>query len=108
MDSQDAELAALKCDVMTGWDEARRVPSKAAMNCEMRIWAKMSQKRAGEDSPRKMVEVVEEVLLRRGRRGERSLEVYLIWELLVGLRMSSSSGMWLIVVSVSESGPDST
>lgn len=78
VDSQDAELAALKCDVMTGWEEAMRVPSKAAMNWETRIWAKMSQKRAGEVSPRKMkdfaVEVAEAVLLRRGRRGERSVK----------------------------------
>lgn len=108
MDSQEAELAALKCDVMTGWDEAMRVPSKAAMNWEMRIWAKMSQKRAGAVSPRKMkdlaVEVAEAVLLRRGRRGERSvkgfvlsLSLYLMWLLLFRVlwvvRMPSSSSM---------------
>lgn len=109
VDSQDAELAALKCDVMTGWDEAMRVPSKAAMNWEMRIWAKMSQKRAGQVSPRKMKDFaveVEAVLLRRGRRGERSvkgfvllsLSLYLMWlllslKLLWAVRMPSSSSM---------------
>lgn len=130
VDSQDAELAALKCDVMTGWDEAMRVPSKLAMNWETRIWAKMSQKRVGEDSPRKMKDfaVVEEVaeaeLLRRGRRGERSvkgwfvsLSLYLMWMwlLLLLLRLfrvgrtpsSSSSSIWLILECVSESGPGS-
>lgn len=123
MESQEAEFAALKCDVMTGWDEAMRVPSKAAMNWEMRIWAKMSQKRAGQVSPRKMkdfaVEVAEAVLLRR-RRGERSVRGFvlllldLMWLLLL-LRLlwvvrtpSSSSIRRLILVSVSESGPDST
>lgn len=127
MDSQDAELAAPKCDVMTGWDEAMRVPSKLAMNWETRIWAKMSQKRVGEDSPRKMKDfaVVEEVaeaeLLRRGRRGERSvkgwlvsLSLYLMWLWLfllllrlfrVGRMPSSSSSIWLILECVSESGP---
>lgn len=84
VDSQDAELAAPKCDVMTGWDEAMRVPSKLAMNWETRIWAKMSQKRVGEDSPRKMKdfaaveEVAEAELLRRGRRGERSVKGWFV------------------------------
>lgn len=106
MDSQDAELAALKCEVMTGWDEAMRVPSKAAMNWEMRIWAKMSQKRAGQVSPRKMKDFaveVEAVLLRRGRRGERSVKgfvllslsllLYLPFRLFCVVRVPSSSAM---------------
>jgi hypothetical protein len=48
VDSHDAELAAPKYDVITGWDEAMMVPSKHAMNWTTRICEKMCQKREGE------------------------------------------------------------
>ena len=54
VDSQVAELAASKWDVMTGWDEAMMVPSKEAMKRLMRIRELQSQNRFGSVSDRKV------------------------------------------------------
>lgn len=95
MESQEAEFAALKWEVMTGWEEAMRVLSKLAMNWAARIWLKMSQKRVGEDSPRKMRDLaveeedVEEDELRR-RRGECSVG---------GSSMRLSTWTWILFLA---------
>jgi hypothetical protein len=47
VESQEAALAAAKWEVMTGWEEARSVPSKEARNWAVRIWPKMRRKRVG-------------------------------------------------------------
>lgn len=48
MESHEAELEALKYEVMTGWLLAMIVLSKQEMKYAARIWEKMNQKRAGE------------------------------------------------------------
>jgi hypothetical protein len=56
VESQEAELAEWKCEVMTGWEDARMVPSKQAMRWVRRICEKTSQKRVRDRPLRKGAE----------------------------------------------------
>lgn len=52
VESQDAEWAAPKYDVIAGWEDAMMVVSKKQMNCVARICENIVQNRAGDNSAR--------------------------------------------------------